>query len=228
MKDKEQSKEGAPNDEGVQQEEAAPMDEGVQQEEAAPMDEGVQQEEAAPMDEGVQQITDIQDSSSQQQQLDEALREKGQFRTIAQRAQADLENYKKRVIKEREDLQKSATEDLILKLLAVVDDLDRAVELIPQDAVAPGWYDGLLLVMRNIGNILDSEGVHKVEALGQPFDPWKFEAVQYEESSEIEEGNVVRVLRNGYARHNKILRAAQVIIAKRPEIEHEHSEEDPK
>ena len=189
-----------------------------------------QPKEDAPNDEGVQQVTDTQDSSSQQQQLDEALREKEQFRTIAQRAQADLENYKKRVIKEREDLQKSATEDLILKLLVVVDDLDRAVELIPQDAVAPGWYDGLLLVMRNVGNILDSERVHKVEAIGQPFDPWKFEAVQYEESAEIEEGNVVRVLRDGYARHDKILRAAQVIVAKRPEIEieHEHSEEDPK
>lgn len=204
------------------------MKDKEQPEEDGPNDEDVQPEEGAPIDEGVQQVTNIQDSSAQQQQLDEALREKGQFRTIAQRAQADLENYKKRVIKEREDLQKSATENLILKLLVVIDDLDRAFELIPEDAVTPGWYDGLVLVMRNIENILESEGVHKVEALGQPFDPWKFEAVQYQESGEIEEGNVVRVLRNGYARHDKILRAAQVMVAKRPEIEHEHSEEDPK
>ena len=189
-----------------------------------------QPEEGAGSDESGQQVSDVQDPLLLAQQLDEALREKDQFRTMAQRAQADLENYKKRVVEEREELRTSANEGLILKLLSAVDDLERAFALIPQDAVAPGWYDGLLLVMRNVGNVLDSEGVQKVEALGLPFDPREFEAVQYEESTDTDEGKVVKVLREGYRHHDKVLRAAQVVVAKRPEPETgpEHNEEEPK
>ena len=194
------------------------------------MKEQEQADEGAAGDESAQKVSDLQDPSLLQQQLDEALREKDQFRTMAQRAQADLENYKKRAVEERQELRRSANEGLLLKLLAAVDDLERAIALIPQDAVAPGWFDGLLLVMRNVGTVLDSEGVHKVEALGLPFDPREFEAVQYEESTDTDEGKVVKVLRDGYRHHDRVLRAAQVIVARRPEPETgpEHNEEEPK
>ena len=102
------------------------------------------------------------------------------------------------------------------------------MELIPQDAVAPGWLDGLSLVMRNLTGILDSENIQKIDALGLQFNPWEFEAIQYQESEETEDGNVLKVLRNGYKRNDKIIRAAQVVVAKKPEdkIDSENEEED--
>ena len=154
-------------------------------------------------------------------ELEEALREKDQFRALAQRAQADLINYRRRVEDEREELRRSANTGLILRILTVVDDLERALDLVPDDAVAPGWLEGLQLVQRNLHNLLDAEGVTKIEAEGKPFEPWEHEAVLYEETTESEEGLVVKVFRDGYRKHDRIVRPAQVSVAKAPEPQHQ-------
>ncbi len=154
-------------------------------------------------------------------ELEEALREKDQFRALAQRAQADLINYRRRVEDEREELRRSANTGLILRILTVVDDLERALALVPDDAVAPGWFEGLQLVQRNLQNLLDAEGVTKIEAEGKPFEPWEHESVLYEETTETEEGLVVRVFRDGYRQHDRIVRPAQVSVAKAPEPQHQ-------
>ena len=153
------------------------------------------------------------------EELEEALREKDQFRSMAQRAQADLVNYRRRVGEEMTELRLKTNSELLLKILSIVDDLERALSAIPEDAVAPGWLEGLNLVMRNIENLLDSEGVKKIEAVGQPFEPWELEAVQYLESDDTKAGTVTNVLRDGYRLHDKVLRAAQVVVAKEPDPE---------
>ena len=150
------------------------------------------------------------------EQLEEALREKDQFRTLAQRAQADLANYKKRVAEETEELHRAANSRLLLRMLSVVDDLERALAMVPEEAVAPGWLEGLQLVLRNINNLLDLEGVSKMEAVGLPFEPRDLEAVQFRETPDAEEGSVIEVVRDGYKHHDKVLRAAQVVVAKKP------------
>jgi molecular chaperone GrpE len=156
-------------------------------------------------------------SENQLAELEEALREKDQFKAMAQRAQADLINYRRRVEDEREELRRSANTGLILRILTVVDDLERAMALVPDDAVAPGWMEGLQLVQRNLQNLLDAEGVTKIEAEGKPFQPWEHESVLYEETTESEEGLVVRVFRDGYRQHDRVVRPAQVSVAKAPE-----------
>ena len=165
-------------------------------------------------------VEEADDVSLLQEQLEEALREKDQFRTMAQRSQADLMNYRRRTSEEMEDLRRTANSRSLLNLLSIVDDLERAFSLIPDDAVAPGWLEGLHLVMRNITGILDLEGVSKIEVVGKLFEPRECEAVQYQETEEAEEGQVIQVLRDGYKHHDKVLRAAQVIVAKKPEPEH--------
>lgn len=152
-------------------------------------------------------------------EMEEALREKEQFRAMAQRAQADLENYKLRAVDEQNEARRSAKTQVILKILTVVDDLDRAMALVPDDAVAPGWVEGLQLVQRNLESTLDSEGVTKIEAEGQPFAPWEHEAVLYEEAPGADEGMVVRVIRDGYKLGDRIVRAAQVAVSKAPDPE---------
>ena len=175
-------------------------------------------EAPAPGDDA-EQAPQEDDGALVREELEEALREKEQFRTMAQRSQADLANYKRRASEEMEELRRSAISRLLLKIISVVDDLDRALSLVPEDSVAPGWLEGLQLVGRNMNNVLESEGVTKIEALGQPFAPWELEAVQFEETTDAEEGNVTRVLREGYKHHDRVLRAAQVIVAKKPEPE---------
>jgi molecular chaperone GrpE len=160
-----------------------------------------------------------------QEQLDEALKEEGQFRAMAQRAQADLVNYKKRVAEEIQETRRSATTGVLLRTLSVVDDLERALSLIPDEAVAPGWREGLDLVLKNLNALLEAEGVKRIDAVGQPFDPRESEAVMHEETADVEEGAVVRVFREGYKHRDRVLRAAQVVVAKAPPADTEEGEE---
>lgn len=152
-----------------------------------------------------------------EERLEEALREKDQFRSIAQRAQADLINYRKRAAEEQQEIRRNANTDLILKVLGVVDDLNRAMDMVPEDAVSPGWMEGLSLVQRNLANVMESEGVTKIEAEGQPFEPWGHEAVFYQERPDGEEGIVTDVIRDGYKLKDRVIRAAQVVVSKAPE-----------
>ena len=152
-----------------------------------------------------------------QARLEEAEREAGQFRTMAQRAQADLVNYKKRAAEEVEEARRQTAAGLLLRIVATRDDIQRALDLVPGDASAGGWAEGLALVMRNIDSALEAEGVTRTEALGKPFEPWECEAVQYEETDEAAEGTVVSVFRDGFSHRGRVLRAAQVVVARRPE-----------
>lgn len=154
------------------------------------------------------------------EQLTEAERERGQFKNMAMRAQADLQNYRRRAAEEQAELRRSANAELIRKLLEVVDNFDRALEMLPEDA-ADGWHEGLTLVQRNLMNILETEGVSKIEAAGKPFDPWEHEAVFHQETTDAEDGVIIAVTREGYRLRNRVLRASQVIVAKAPAAEPE-------
>ena len=161
-------------------------------------------------------------------ELEEALREKDQFRTMAQRAQADLTNYKRRAVEEQQEAVSSTRSHLLIRFFSIIDDIDRALTMIPEDAVAPGWLEGLRLVERNIAQLLESEGVVKIEPLGKQFEPFECEAVFYDETTGDEDGRVTSIVRNGYRHRDRVLRAAQVVVAKRREPKAEEKvEEDP-
>ena len=178
-------------------------------------------EESVQPDESISSGEAGTDENGLQEQLDEALREKDQFHAMAQRAQADLVNYKKRMAQEIQESRRSATTGILLRLLSVVDDLERALALIPEKAVSPGWGEGLDLVLRNLNALLESEGVKRIEAQGRSFDPKEFEAVLHEETADVCEGLVVQVVREGYTHRDRVLRAAQVVVAKAPPIDPE-------
>ena len=169
-------------------------------------------------DEQVEAIPDeAQDEGSlMKAEMEEALREKEQFKAMAQRAQADLENYRRRAVDEQSEIRRNAGTTLLLKFLGVVDDIDRALELMPADVAGSGWVDGLELIQRNMKSILDSEGVEKIEAKGRRFEPWEHEAVSYQETPDGEDGVVTDVFREGYKLHDRVLRAAQVVVSKAP------------
>lgn len=167
------------------------------------------------------QESDTDEMTLMREQMEEALREKDQFRTLAQRSQADLVNYRRRASEEIDETRRNAKSQIIFKLLTVADDFNRAMEMLPEDSVESSWLDGMEIVHRSLDNILETEGVSKIESEGKPFDPWEHEAVFYEEAEGTEEGTVVRVIRDGYKIKDKVLRAAQVSVAKAPVSEPE-------
>ncbi len=174
------------------------------------------QEKAGPPTEE-QAMPQKDELSLMRERLDEALREKDQFRLLAQRAQADLQNFKRRAAEEQEEARRKANTQLILKVLSIMDDLHLALSMAPDSASTQGWLEGLRLVERNLQAALEFEGVTRIQAQGQPFMPWEHEAVQFEETRDVEEGRVVRVLREGYRLNNKVIRAAQVAVARAPQ-----------
>lgn len=124
---------------------------------------------------------------------------------------ADFENYRKRQEREMVDFRRHANADLVRDLLSVVDNLERAVEAAgdPGDAVR----DGVELVLRQMKDLLARHGVQEVDPEGDPFEPALHEAIQRQESAEVEQNTVVQVLQKGYLLHERLLRPAMVVVA---------------
>lgn len=143
--------------------------------------------------------------------------ERDELRAIAQRAQADLINYRKRVDEERAFLARNAANGLLSRVIPVVDDLRRAVEAIPAEAHA-SWSDGVRLVLQNLESVLQAEGVTiYAPEPGEHFDPAQHEAVYYQPSGDQPPGAVLQTVRAGYRTADRVLRAAQVVVAREPE-----------
>ncbi len=144
--------------------------------------------------------------------IEQLTREKDQFRALAQRAQADLVNYRNRASQEMEESRRIVKFGVISKFLNVADDLERAIGNIPSD-MDENWSEGITLVLRGLENSLTLEGVEKIDALGESFDPHFHEALMYEERSDKKEGIVVDVIQAGYKIKDRVLRPARVVVA---------------
>jgi molecular chaperone GrpE len=150
-----------------------------------------------------------------QHHLDDARAQGDEHLRAWQRAAADYANYKRRTEEDRELLARFANATLIGKLLTVLDDFDRALEHVPEDA-HEGWVDGVRLVERKLRGVLESEGVTPIEALGLPFDPNVHEAVVHEPTSDHPDNQVIGELQRGYRLHDRVLRPALVRVANNP------------
>ena len=134
------------------------------------------------------------------------------------RTTADLDNYKKRASRERQEAVKFANETLLQKLLPVLDAFDMALAA-AQNSQAQGAQSlltGITLVQQQLKTALADAGLEEVDAAGRPFDPRLHEAVSQQETAALPEGQVVQQLRKGYKVRDRLLRPASVIVAKPP------------
>jgi molecular chaperone GrpE len=150
-----------------------------------------------------------------QRQLDEVREQSEQNLHNWQRSAADFANFKRRSEEEANALGEFARAILITKLLGVLDDFDRALESVPNEA-HEGWVEGIRLVERKLRGVLESEGVTQIEALGQPFDPNLHEAVVHEETSDHPDNQVTAELQRGYRLRDRVIRPALVKVANNP------------
>lgn len=141
------------------------------------------------------------------------------FRDLALRSQADLENFRKRATREKTDAIKYANAGLLERLLPVIDNFELGLEAARTDRSQSATLDGMEMVFKQIQDFLRDAGVEVIDAAGTEFDPNLHEAVAQEESSEVEEGYVLRQIRKGFKLQDRLLRPANVIVAKRPSQE---------
>lgn len=129
------------------------------------------------------------------------------------RAQADFDNFRRRTLKEKEDLAKYASAKLVTELLPVLDNFERALATEQAASEAESFIKGVDMIFRQLGQVLEQEGVKPMEAVGQLFNPEFHQAVMTVETDEFEEGTVVEELQKGYLLKDKVLRPAMVKVS---------------
>lgn len=128
-------------------------------------------------------------------------------------AHADLDNFRRRNLRETQDQIKYAPGKLMTEILEAVDNLGRAVESFEKDQNGQGLCDGVKMVATQIGTILEKHGCTKIEALGQTYDPNLHQALQMQPSTEHEPNTVMMDLRSGFQLHDRVLRPSQVFVS---------------
>ena len=126
-----------------------------------------------------------------------------------QRAQADFANYKRRAEQERHDTSRFANQCLILELLPVLDDLERALDAVPEDLAGDGWTDGIRLIGRKLWAKLQAQGLEPIAAVGEKFDPHLHEAVMQVQG---EEDVIIEEIQKGYRLHDRVIRPSKVVV----------------
>jgi molecular chaperone GrpE len=144
-------------------------------------------------------------------QLDKARAEAQRYLANWQRAEADFTNYKRRMEQERDEARRMANAALIINILPVLDDLERALASLDIRLVGLTWFDGIRLIYRKLLLVLENAGVSQIEAEGQTFDPRFHEAVMHGEGPE---GKVVAEVQRGYKLHDRVLRPAMVVVGR--------------
>jgi molecular chaperone GrpE len=129
------------------------------------------------------------------------------------RAQADFDNYRRRTQKEKEELAQYASMKLVSQILPVLDNFERAFQASPDSEEVKSFMKGMDMIYRQLIQVLEAEGLRKMEPVGTPFDPEMHQAIMQVESEEYGEGIVVEVVQNGYWLKEKVLRPAMVKVS---------------
>ena len=130
------------------------------------------------------------------------------------REKAELENFKKRLTKEKEDFVQFANERLLKELLQIEDNLERAMAA--PNATLESLKEGVEMIQKQFKDFLKNQKVEAIEALGKPFDPNLHEVLNQQESEEYEENTVIEEYSKGFTLNGRILRSAKVVISKKP------------
>jgi molecular chaperone GrpE len=165
------------------------------------------------------QTKDMERDNSVQEESVEALKEqvaREKERAEAnlaswQRSAADFQNYKRRVEQERDEIARLANAALIINLLPLMDDLERALDSVDSHLAGMTWVDGIRLIQRKFEALLEMAGVTEIEAEGLDFDPNIHEAVTFGEG---EDNKVIGVVQKGYRLGGRVLRPAMVVVGK--------------
>ena len=156
--------------------------------------------------------------------IEEAQKDAAHWKDLAARNQAELDNYRKRMAREKSDAIKFANASLLSELLPVIDSfqmgLSAAINEDPDSIISKGME----MVQKQLEEFLTSQGAVLISSVGQEFDPNLHEAISQESSDEVPSGHVISEIRKGFTLNDRLLRAANVIVSKGPQAEEKHNE----
>jgi molecular chaperone GrpE len=162
-----------------------------------------------------------QQPSGEQQKVEECM-------DLLRRTQADFINYRRRVGQEQAEGRIAAQSAVLAQLLPVLDDLQRALNEVPPELESHPWVQGMRLVARRISTLFEQLGIQQIGSPGEQFDPHRHEAIDTETRSDVPEGTILRVGRPGYLAGERVIRPAQVVVARNPapsrEAQEQHGE----
>ena len=153
--------------------------------------------------------------------LEQAEQEAANNLDTAQRAQAEMVNFRRRTDEDRIANSKYANSRLISNVLPVLEELELAVTHAESNSggVSDSLLEGIKLIQRKLTGVLESEGVASIEAVGLMFNPLEHEALGTEETSEVEPGYITQIIRPGFRLHDRVISPAQVMVARAPQPE---------
>ena len=155
-----------------------------------------------------------QDISRMQQELEEARSENSAAADMMLRLAAEMDNYKKRVAKERESLIKFGSQGIVQELLPILDNFERAIESADKLSDFDSFLEGVGMIFKQMYDALERKGVRRIDAVGETFDPNIHEAVLQVASQEYPENIVVEELQKGYMLHDRVIRPSMVAVSK--------------
>jgi molecular chaperone GrpE len=184
-----------------------------------PEEEQNKETEDSPVAEEVEaEVAEIEDIETLKKMLAEAKAKAEANLAGWQRAQADFINYKRRNEQEKKEVGQLANSLLILNLLPILDDLERAFSSVPPRLAKLSWVDGVKLIERKLWAILEAQGLSQIKALGEPFDPKFHEAVRQDKGKE---GIVIEEVQKGYQLGDRVIRPTMVVVGNGEEEEKE-------
>lgn len=171
-------------------------------------------EKASIEEENIEEAKELSPLEQLEEQIrlkdDELLKQKDTFL----REKAELDNFKKRLTKEKEDFVQFANERLLKEVIQIEDNMERAMTA--SNATLESLQEGVEMIQKQFATFLKNQKVKPIEALGKPFDPNLHEVLNQQESEEHEENTVIQEYSKGYTLNGRILRSAKVVIAKKP------------
>lgn len=143
--------------------------------------------------------------------------EAAKLKDLALRARADLDNFRKRALREKEEAIRYANNGLLERLLPVIDNFELGLDAAKSAADTASILQGMSMVQKQLHDFLKNNGLEEVQAEGEAFDPNKHDAVSQEFSADIPDGHVIRQVRKGYKIKDRLVRASSVIVSKGPQ-----------
>jgi molecular chaperone GrpE len=130
-----------------------------------------------------------------------------------QRERADFNNYRKRIERDQAQAQQNAVVTVVKKYLVILDDLNRALKTRPSEGEAAAWANGIELIAHKLQASLEAEGIRRMPAENESFDPTRHEAITHEESPDHQSGQIIEVVQDGYLLGERVIRPALVRVA---------------
>jgi molecular chaperone GrpE len=156
-------------------------------------------------------------TSEEFQKLEDKAKKSDEYFDKFLRLQADFDNYKKRLEKEKVEFIKFANEEIVAEILKILDDFERAVEAGKTKHDFDILYKGIEMIYKDLKDFLKQEGVKEIEAKGKPFNPHEHEAMMQEETDAHPEDYVIEELQKGYTFNGRVIRPSKVKVAKKPD-----------